>query len=440
MEPVTVVKFGGTSLATADQIRKAVDIVRADPARRYVVVSAPGKRSGSDTKVTDLLYSCYDKAVRGSSYEETLRQIESRFSDIIDSLGVSFDITEEMSILRAHLETAPLKDYMASRGEYLNAKIIAAYLDYPFIDASETIFFREDGSLDDEKTYRILGDRLNALPHAVIPGFFGVLPNGEIHTFSRGGSDVTGSIAARSVHAALYENWTDVSGMLSADPRIVDDPRVIEKITYTELRELSYMGASVLHEDAIFPVRKAGIPINIRNTNRPQDPGTLIAPSVEKSTRKVTGIAGKKGFSGILVEKSMMNARVGFTSRLLQILAEHGVSFEHCPTGIDTISIIVSTDQLKPVRDDLLKHIQKELEPETLLVDDGFAMIAVVGRGMVSTKGTAARIFKALADSDVNIRMIDQGSSELNIIVGVDEADYETAIRSIYHEMESLMY
>ena len=439
MDCVTVVKFGGTSLASAEQIKKAAAIVKADPARRYVVASAPGKRSGGDIKVTDLLYRCYETAAAGDDFSETLAAIEARFADIIRGLGVDFDLAAEISALREHLSAAPDRDYMASRGEYLNSKIIAAYLGFPFVDAAETVFFRENGTLDDDKTYRVLGERLKSLPNAVIPGFFGVLPSGAVRTFSRGGSDITGSIAARAVGASLYENWTDVSGMLSADPRVVENPRVIESITYTELRELSYMGASVLHEDAIFPVRTAGIPINIRNTNRPEDPGTHIAPTVPKSGRKVTGIAGKKGFSGILVEKSMMNSEVGFTLRILQILVEHGVAFEHCPTGIDTISILVPTEQLAPVRGEVLEQLRRELSPETLIAEDGFALIAVVGRGMVSTKGTAARIFHALAESDVNIRMIDQGSSEMNIIVGVEEQDYEKAIRAIYREMESLM-
>ena len=441
MDCVTVVKFGGTSLASAEQIKKAASIVNGGPDRRYVVASAPGKRSGDDIKVTDLLYRCYDLAAAGSDFSETLAAIEARFADIIRGLGVTFDLASELSVLREHLAAVPDRDYMASRGEYLNAKIIAAYLGFPFVDAAEAIFFAENGALDEERTFRTTRKRLSGLDRAVIPGFFGVMPNGAVHTFSRGGSDITGSIVAQAVRADLYENWTDVSGMLSADPRIVKDPRVIDHITYTELRELSYMGASVLHEDAVFPVRKAGIPINIRNTNRPEDPGTMIVPWADKSvkSRVVTGIAGRKGFTSIALEKSMMNAEVGFTARLFAILAEHGVAFEHCPSGIDTISVIVNTEHFRPVRDRILIAIQKELEPDAMTVEDGLAMIAVVGCGMVYSKGTAARVFKALADSDVNIRMIDQGSSELNIIVGVEEADYEDAIRGIYREMESLM-
>ena len=436
-----VVKFGGTSLASADQIRKVVEIIQADPSRRYVVASAPGKRFGDDIKVTDLLYTCYDQAATGEDFSETLARIEARFADIIRDLGVSFDIAAEISILREHLSTAPNRDYMASRGEYLNSRVIAAYLGYPFVDPAENIFFTEAGALDEEKTFRTMRETLDALPNAVIPGFYGVMPDGAVHTFSRGGSDITGSIAAQAVHADLYENWTDVSGMLSADPRIVDAPRVIDHITYTELRELSYMGASVLHEDAVFPVRKAGIPINIRNTNRPDDPGTMIVPWADKSVKKrvITGVAGRKGFTSIALEKSMMNAEVGFTARLFSILAEHGVSFEHCPSGIDTISVVVNTEHFSPSRNSILIAIQKELEPDAMTVEDGLAMIAVVGHGMVYSKGTAARIFKALADANINIRMIDQGSSEMNIIVGVEDGDYENAIRAIYREMEPLM-
>ena len=440
METITV-KFGGTSLASADQIKKVVEIIRANPARRYVVASAPGKRFSDDVKVTDLLYTCYNQAKAGEDFSDTLAKVEARFADIIRELGISFDIAAEIAVLREHLASVPDRDYMASRGEYLNSRIIAAYLDFPFVEPAEAIFFTESGALDEEKTFRTLHDTLAGLAYAVIPGFYGAMPDGRVHTFSRGGSDITGSIVAQAVRADLYENWTDVSGMLSADPRVVDNPVVIDHITYTELRELSYMGASVLHEDAVFPVRKAGIPINIRNTNRPDDPGTMIVPWADKSAKKrvITGVAGRKGFTGIAIEKSMMNAEVGFTARLFTILAEHGVAFEHCPSGIDTISVVVNTEHFLPARDEILISIQKELEPDAMTVEDGLAMIAVVGHGMVYSKGTAARIFKALADADINIRMIDQGSSELNIIVGVEESDYENAIRAIYREMEPLM-
>ena len=440
MQTITV-KFGGTSLASAAQIRKAAEINRADPARRFVVASAPGKRTRDDIKVTDLLYRCYNEATDGADFSATLSKIESRFTDIVQELGVSFDVSAEMAQLRRHLESAPSADYMASRGEYLNSKIIAAYLGFPFVDAAEGVRFRADGTLDESATIRTLGARLAGEDCAVVPGFYGALPDGTVKTFSRGGSDVTGSLVARATASEIYENWTDVSGMLSADPRIVENPRVIDYITYTELRELSYMGASVLHEDAVFPVRKAGIPINIRNTNRPEDPGTMIVASLPASVgrRIITGIAGKTGFSSIHIEKSMMNGEVGFVAKLLKIFAEFGLSFEHCPSGIDTISVVINTDSFDPHRDEILHRIRVELEPDVVSVEDNLALIAVVGQGMVYSKGTAARVFGALYEADVNIRMIDQGSSELNIIVSVEERDFEHALRSIYHSMESLM-
>ena len=429
-----VVKFGGSSLANAEQIRKAAAIIKADPARRFVIVSAPGKRSGADTKVTDLLYRCYELAAAGGDFVPVLEQIRSRFSDIIAELGVEFDLDAEIDTIRKHLQGGPQRDYMASRGEYLNAKIIAAYLGFSFIDTAECVRFSAEGKFEDVQTDTNLRNALAAVEHAVLPGFYGASEEGTIYTFSRGGSDVTGSLAARAVNADIYENWTDVSGMLFTDPRIVDNPRTIEYVTYRELRELSYMGASVLHEDAVFPVRKAGIPINIRNTNRPEDAGTMIVPELpaDAEKRNVTGIAGRKGFTSILVEKSMMNGEVGFASKLLEIFAEHGVPFEHCPTGIDTMSVVVNSAQFREKKDEILQQVRRELQPEFMEVESGLAMIAVVGHGMAYAKGSAARIFGALADSGVNIRMIDQGSSEINIIIGVDETDFEAAIRGIY--------
>ena len=436
-----VAKFGGSSLASAEQILKAAAIIRADSARRCVVVSAPGKRDDDDEKVTDLLYRCHALAEEGGDFETPLGAIERRFAEIVRGLGLNFDLDAEINALRQHLAQAPDRDFMASRGEYLNARIIAEYLGFTFVDPAETVFFNEDGLLNEKKTFRVLGERLESLECAVMPGFYGVMPDGRIRTFSRGGSDITGSIAARAINAQLYENWTDVSGLLTADPRVVENPRVIDYVTYAELRELAYMGASVLHEDAIFPVRQAGIPINIRNTNLPESPGTRIVPSLPAGARRriITGVAGRVGFSNIVVEKSMMNAEIGFAARLLRIFSENGVSVEHCPTGIDTMSVIVGTEALAPVRGEVLTRIWRELEPEFVSEPDQLAMIAVVGQGMIFSKGTAARVFRALADANINIRMIDQGSSELNIIIGVDEADYEGAIRAIYREMQALM-
>ena len=432
----TVVKFGGTSLATAEQIRKVAAIVKADPARRYVVASAPGKRDSGDTKVTDLLYRCYEAAASGADFSPILAQIRARFADIIAELGIAFDLDKELSIVRSHLENDPQRDYMASRGEYLNSRILAKYLGFQFLDAAAMVCFHPNGRFDAARTDALLREGLAGAEYAVIPGFYGASDDGRIHTFSRGGSDVTGSLVACAADAQLYENWTDVSGMLFTDPRIVPDPQPISHISYRELRELSYMGASVLHEDAVFPVRKAGIPINIRNTNHPEDAGTLIVPEVPRSAQNklVTGIAGRKGFTSVLVEKSMMNNEVGFGAKILEIFAANGAPFEHCPTGIDTMSVVVNSVQFREKKDIILQQVRTELQPEYVCVEPGLAMIAVVGHGLVYAKGSAARVFGTLAKAGVNIRMIDQGSSEMNIIIGVAEEDYEAAIRSLYDE------
>ena len=429
-----VAKFGGSSLANAEQIRKAAEILKADPSRRYMVVSAPGKREDGDAKVTDLLYQCQELAAKGRNFDAPLERVAQRFAGIVRGLDLDFDLVAEIDALRARLLSDPDRDYVASRGEYLNAKIIAAWMGWAFVEPLEVIFFKENGQLDGERTYAALAERPSGLERAVIPGFYGAAPDGRARTFSRGGSDITGAIVARATQARLYENWTDVSGLLSADPRVVDAPRVIDSITYTELRELSYTGASVMHEEAIFPVRATGIPINIRNTNRPQDPGTMIVPELRGGIRRrvITGIAGRKGFSAIVIEKSMMNGEVGFGAKLLGIIARNGLSFEHCPTGIDTMSVIVSTEQLDACRDQVLSEIRQELDPEIVSVHDELAMIAVVGQGMVYARGVVALVFNALAEANVNVRMIDQGSGGMNVILGVDEADYETAMRAIY--------
>ena len=424
-------KFGGTSLADASQIKKAAAIIKANPSRRFVVASAPGKRFTDDIKITDLLYKAHAQYINNEDFDGTLTQISERFAAIIQDLAINFDISSEINAIKSNISS---RDYLASRGEYINSKIIAKFLGWEFVDASEVIFFNESGFLDESKTFYIMGEKLKSLKCAVIPGFYGSLPDGSIKTFSRGGSDITGSIAARAVKADLYENWTDVSGMLSADPRIVNNPRVIDYITYTELRELSYMGASVLHEDAVFPVRQAGIPINIRNTNKPDDKGTLIAASLpEGITRKlVTGIAGRKDFCSIRVEKSMMNGETGFGAKLLYIFAKNGVPFEHCPTGIDTISVIVNAKLFDSQRENILREIKNELAPDFITIEKNLAVIAVVGAGMAGTKGIAAKIFASLASAGINIRLIDQGSDELNIIIGVDDSDYKKAINTLY--------
>ena len=432
---VKVLKFGGSSLADAAHFRAVADIVKAEPERRYVVASAPGKRKSGDTKVTDLLYMCYELAANEEDITEVFEQIKERYNDIIRELGIELDLTEVFEKIRNSLLHSSGRDYIASRGEYLNAMILAKYLEFDFIDAKKVIFFKEDGSFDSEKTNDILRDYLSKHEYAVIPGFYGSMPNGTIKTFSRGGSDITGSIVARAASATIYENWTDVSGFLMADPRCIENPKPIDKITYKELRELSYMGATVLHEDAIFPVRYSKIPINIRNTNCPEDKGTFIVPQTDEISEDIiTGIAGRTGFSTITIEKDMMNAELGFGRRVLQAIEENGISFEHFPSGIDTMSVVVSSKELHDKRADVMADICKAVNPENIFVEENLALIAVVGRGMVKAKGTAARVFTALANAGVNIRMIDQGSCELNIIVGVDSNDYMTALRAIYDE------
>ncbi|MBR5538968.1 MAG: aspartate kinase [Clostridia bacterium] len=433
---VKVIKFGGSSLADANQFKKVAEIINADPARRYVVPSAPGKRFNGDTKVTDMLYSCFEKAMRGEEFDEEFDKIIDRYESIISDLGLNLDMSKEYNRIKGAFMHQPGRDYAASRGEYLNGIILANYLGYDFIDAASVIFFQENGAFDSERTNVTLSAILRNHKQAVIPGFYGSMPNGTIKTFSRGGSDVTGSIVSRAVNADIYENWTDVSGFLMADPRIVDSPKVIETITYRELRELSYMGATVLHEEAIFPVRFAGIPINIRNTNQPDAPGTMIVSSTTdySSDNVITGIAGKTGFSVIHIEKDMMNAEIGFGKKVLSVLEDCQLPFEHLPSGIDTMSVVVNTSAIEDLKDRIVRSICLKTTPDSVAIEDGLALIAIVGRGMIRSKGTAARVFTALSNAGVNIRIVDQGSSELNIIIGVDEADYENALRAIYSE------
>ncbi|HBE86474.1 MAG TPA: aspartate kinase [Lachnoclostridium sp.] len=428
-----VVKFGGSSLASAKQFKKVGEIIRGDKSRRFVVPSAPGKRHDKDEKVTDLLYQCYDGAADGKSYKKILEKIKERYMEIIDGLDINLNLDHEFVTIEENFLKKAGRDYAASRGEYLNGKVMAEYLGYEFIDAAEVIFFDADGNFNAELTNKELGERLEHVERPVIPGFYGAKEDGTIKTFSRGGSDITGSIVAKAIHADMYENWTDVSGFLVADPRIIKNPEVIETITYRELRELAYMGASVLHEDAIFPVRKEGIPINIRNTNKPDDKGTLI---VESTCRKphytITGIAGKKGFCSINIEKAMMNAEVGFGRKVLEVFEKYGISFEHMPSGIDTMTVFVHQSEFEDYEQSVIAGIHRAVEPDFLEMESDLALVAVVGRGMKATRGTAGRIFSALAHSRVNVKMIDQGSSELNIIIGVKNADFEEAIKAIY--------
>ncbi|MBR5658643.1 MAG: aspartate kinase [Lachnospiraceae bacterium] len=428
-----VVKFGGSSLASAEQFEKVGAIIRSDASRRFVVPSAPGKRNKKDTKVTDMLYDCYATAEAGEDFSAKLNAIRARYQEIIDGLGLSLSLDAEFDIIRKEFAAKAGRDYAASRGEYLNGIVMAAYLGYEFIDAATVIRFNEEGHFLPELTNELLGKRLENVDSAVIPGFYGAREDGTVVTFSRGGSDITGSIVARAIRADMYENWTDVSGFLVADPRIVENPEVIETITYRELRELSYMGAGVLHEDAIFPVRKEGIPINIKNTNRPEDPGTLIVESTCRKPRfTITGIAGKKNFASVTIEKDMMNSEIGFGRKVLTAFEENALSFEHVPSGIDTMTVFVDQHAFEEKEQNVISALHRLVEPDSVEVDSDLALIAIVGRGMRSTRGTAGRIFSALAHARVNVRMIDQGSSELNVIVGVDNADFETAIRAIY--------
>ena len=428
-----VVKFGGSSLASAEQFKKVGKIIRADASRKFVVPSAPGKRFSGDTKVTDMLYSCYGAAIREKKFADQLQEIRGRYQEIIDGLGLDFSLDQDFEKIRENFGKKIGRDYAASRGEYLNGKIMAAYLGYEFIDAADVIRFGEDGSFDEETTNQLLAKRLEDSKGAVIPGFYGAKEDGTIVTFSRGGSDVSGSLVALAVGADLYENWTDVSGFLIADPRIVKNPRSIETITYKELRELSYMGASVLHEDAIFPVRKAGIPINIRNTNAPEDKGTLIVEGTCRQPKyTITGIAGTDGFASITIEKAMMNSEIGFCRKVLQVFEEHDISIEHMPSGIDTMTIFVHKDEFEEKEQQVLSAIHKTVKPDHIELESDLALIAVVGRGMRATRGTAGRIFSALAHAHINVKMIDQGSSELNIIIGVKNDDFEPAIKAIY--------
>ncbi|WP_195609511.1 aspartate kinase [Mediterraneibacter glycyrrhizinilyticus] len=428
-----VVKFGGSSLASAEQFKKVGKIIRADASRKFVVPSAPGKRFSGDTKVTDMLYSCYGAAIREKKFADQLQEIRGRYQEIIDGLGLDFSLDQDFEKIRENFGKKIGRDYAASRGEYLNGKIMAAYLGYEFIDAADVIRFGEDSSFDEETTNQLLAKRLEDSKGAVIPGFYGAKADGTIVTFSRGGSDVSGSLVALAVGADLYENWTDVSGFLIADPRIVKNPRSIETITYKELRELSYMGASVLHEDAIFPVRKAGIPINIRNTNAPEDKGTLIVEGTCRQPKyTITGIAGTDGFASITIEKAMMNSEIGFCRKVLQVFEEHDISIEHMPSGIDTMTIFVHKDEFEEKEQQVLSAIHKTVKPDHIELESDLALIAVVGRGMRATRGTAGRIFSALAHAHINVKMIDQGSSELNIIIGVRHDDFKNAIRALY--------
>ncbi len=430
-------------MANAPSIRRVADIVESDDKAQFIVVSAPGKREVADVKVTDLLYSCYETRNRDGLCDAALEQVIRRFDEIVSGLGLTLDLTPEFNVIRDQINGGAGRDYASSRGEFLSGIVAAKLLGARFVDAGDVIRFDMDGNFDSETTNRLVGSRLAGLTgRVVIPGFYGKMPNGKVKTFSRGGSDITGAIIARGVNAEIYENWTDVDGFMTVDPRLQENPDIINMLTYKELRELSYMGANVLHPDSIFPVRKADIPINIRNTFNPSAPGTMIVPTKKymsgdytRDDRTITGIAGKTDFSAIYVEKSMMNSELGFARKLLQILERHNILLEHLPSGIDTMTVVIDrSDLCSESVAAVLREIKDELAPDNVEYVDGIALVAVVGHGMNRKKGTASRVFSALSAADVNIRMIDQGSSELNIIVGVETGDYKKAIRAIYRE------
>ena len=427
-----VTKFGGSSLADASQFKKVKNIILSNSERKYVIPSAPGKRDKKDSKITDLLYLCNAHVETGIPLDDVFKHISDRYEGIVKDLELNFDIKKHLDIVKKDLENGASKEYAASRGEYLNGLVLANYLGYEFVDAKEVMIFTQDGILNREKTDIALREKLKNIETAVIPGFYGANEKGDIVTFSRGGSDVTGALVAAGVDAKLYENWTDVSGFLMADPRIVENPKAIGSITYKELRELAYMGASVLHEDAIFPVREAGIPINIKNTNKPEDKGTLIVQGTEGDDKTLTGIAGKKDFTVISLEKAMMNSELGFCRKVLGVLEVNGVSFECMPSGIDTVCVVISDSQLQNKKEKIVEEIKRSCNPDSISVLPNMALIATVGKGMAKNRGVASNVFTALSDAGVNIRMIDQGSSEMNILVGVENDDFEKAIKAIY--------
>lgn len=434
MNNIVVAKFGGSSLANADQFRKVKSIVDADPRRRYVVPSAPGKRDSKDFKITDLLYLCQAHVKNGIPFDDVFKLISQRYIDIVNDLSIDINIEDHLNKVKEDIANGASEDYAASRGEYLNGLVLAKFLGFEFVDAAELVLFDDKGNFNLDKTVKVVNEKLANIEKAVIPGFYGYNEKRGIITFSRSGSDISGSIIAAGVNAELYENWTDVSGFLMSDPRIVENAKPIEKVTYRELRELAYMGATVLHEEAIFPVKLSGIPINIKNTNRPQDAGTLIISDLGDSVTSgtITGIAGKKDFTVITIEKALMNSELGFCRKILSILEMNQVSFESMPAGIDSLSLVIADSELKDKQDRIIEEIKKQCNPDSVDVYPNMAIVATVGRGMAYSPGIAAKIFTALAKEKINIRMIDQGSSEINILVGVETADFEKAIKTIY--------
>ena len=432
-----VTKFGGSSMADAGQYKKIRDILLADPARRIVVVSAAGKRNKNDHKITDLLYLCHSHVKYGVDCDRIFQMIASRYIGIRNELGLALAIEPELEELKKGVDAKQVsREELVSRGEYFSAKLMAAYLGFQFIDAADWVKFNFDGTVDQEQSYEELRSRVTPGVGAVIPGFYGAMPDGTIHTFSRGGSDITGSLAAAALDADVYENWTDVSGILMADPRIVSDPQAIPEVTYDELRELSYSGAQVLHEDAIFPVREKNIPLNIRNTNAPADAGTMIKESFDGDSnqeRFITGITGKKDFSIISLSKRGMSNQVGVLHKVLTVLVRHNISVDYVPNGIDNVSVVLPTSAIEKELYTIMAEIKKEAQPDTLDVHHHIAVVAAVGRKMAFRPGISGKIFAALGEAGINIRMINQGPDELNIIFGVDNNDFESAIKVLYN-------
>ena len=431
---IVVAKFGGTSVADAAQFRKIKEIVKANPERRFIVVSAPGKRFPDDIKVTDLLLNCYEKARAGESFDAEFEQIRQRFREIIDGLKMDFPLDSELETLRQSLRTEPMKDYTASRGEYLTARIMSKYLGFTFVDPAWCICFDENGQLNAPMTSRTMRASLLPLNRAVIAGFYGADMIGTIHTFERGGSDITGSLAACAVNADLYENWTDVSGLYAADPRIVENPETVSYMSYRELRTLSYMGASVLHSDAVLSASELEIPINIRNTNKPDDPGTMIVRHLPKNVAKnpVTGVSGRKGMSLIQIEKVMVSDGSGFSALMLDILKERSLPFEYCLTGIDSITLVIRTDLLETCKEDLFEEIRVTLNPDFLSLRDNLSLIAVTGEKATESSDANVRVLEKLTEEGIEISTINQGAGKLNLLIGVPEDRYEDAIKAIY--------
>lgn len=432
------VKFGGSSLADAEQFRKVRSIIEQNSARRYIVVSAPGKRSAGDIKVTDLLEDCWSLARNGGDFSPVLDRVQQRYQEIASALEITMDFDAEFAVIRTCLGIVPQRDYALSRGEYLSAKLMAAFLGAAFVDPADCVCFTSEGELDEERTQETLRNTLLPCERAVIAGFYGRTPDGAIKTFSRGGSDVTGALVARAIHADLYENWTDVSGLMEADPRIVPDAKPVSSVSYRELRILSYMGASVLHTDSVRPVARRGIPINIKNTNRPEDPGTMILPELpqERKARLVTGVAGRRGLSVLQVEKSMVSDGAGFTAVLLDVFKRHRIPFEQCLTGIDTISIVIRSELLEAKKVDILRDITRELDPDTFTITDHLSMITVVGEDTTDSADVNAKLIGAVQAAGIRISTINQGAGRLNLIIGVQESDYVRAIQALHSEIQ----